>query len=323
MPDPVLHLGRYGPAVRARCLFALILVLAPCTVTCGHAAAAAADTDAIARELQSDPVYVAPAAARRLSVADRGRIRLAIVRKAIGRVKIAVLPSSAAATGGGAGGLANAIDRAIDVPGALIVVAGPAYYVVTSHPRSQAAAIALRGAVARHRADGLAAQLLDAIDGIAAADPGPSSDIRPPQQGSRPPGTAEADDFLDDIKDTFTLGVLIVAAAIALPFLLVAVYLVSRARRRHAREEEQLEGSEDAARDQLLRLGEGIRSLDFDTSMPGADQAGLAEYEQAVAHYDQANALLTGDPTEYRVEQARAVIAAGEQAIEAAKRRLG
>jgi hypothetical protein len=314
--------------VRSRCLTALILALAPCTVSCGQVAAAAADTDtdAIARALQSDPVYVAPAAAGRLSVADRGRIRLAIVRKAIGRIKIAVLPASAADDTGGAGGLANAIDRAIDVPGALIVVAGPAYYAVTSHPGSQAAAAALRRAVARHRSDGLAAQLLDAIDGIAAVDPGPSSDIRAPQQpqqGSPPPKGADAKDFLDDIKDSFLLGVLIVAGAIALPFLLVAGYLVNRARRGHAREEEQQKASEEAARDQLLRLGEGIRSLDIDTSMPGADQAGVADYEQAVAHYDQANELLTGEPTPYRVEQARTVIAAGERAIEAAKQRLG
>ena len=56
--------------------------------------------------------------------------------------------------------------------------------------------------------------------------------------------------------------------------------------------------------------------------MPGADQAGLADYEQAVAHYEQANELLRGDPTAYRVEQAHAVIAAGERALEAAKRRL-
>ena len=57
--------------------------------------------------------------------------------------------------------------------------------------------------------------------------------------------------------------------------------------------------------------------------MPGASRAALAEYEQAIARYDQANDLLTGDPSEYKVEQARAAIAAGRRHVAAARERLG
>jgi len=46
-------------------------------------------------------------------------------------------------------------------------------------------------------------------------------------------------------------------------------------------------------------------------------------YEQAIARYDQANELLEGDPSEYRVQQARAAIGAGRRHIAAARERLG
>ena len=115
----------------------------------------------------------------------------------------------------------------------------------------------------------------------------------------------------------------IVAAAIALPFVLVALYFLLRVRRHAAREEEVHESAEQAARRELVSLGDGIRSLDIDTSMPGANRAGIAAYEQALASYDQANELLTGDPSEHRVNQARAAIATGERNIAEARRLLG
>ena len=157
-------------------------------------------------------------------------------------------------------------------------------------------------------------------------DPGPDEDLRAPQGNPNPNAGApvpEADDFLDGVGDAFRLGVLIVAAAVALPFVLAALYFLYRVRRRAVREEEVLESGEQAARRELTQLGEGIRSLDLDTLMPDADAGGLAAYEQALARYDQANELLVGDPTAHRVEQARAAIAAGERDIESARRQLG
>ena len=46
-------------------------------------------------------------------------------------------------------------------------------------------------------------------------------------------------------------------------------------------------------------------------------------FSVGIAHYDQANELLEGEPTEYRVEQARATVAAGKRHIAAARERLG
>jgi hypothetical protein len=100
---------------------------------------------------------------------------------------------------------------------------------------------------------------------------------------------------------------------------IVGVVLVSRMRRRRAQEREVHEAGEESAGTELVALGEEIRALDLDTSMPNAPRAALAEYEQAIARYGQANELLEGDPTAYRVEQAQAAIAAGKRHIAAAR----
>jgi hypothetical protein len=52
-------------------------------------------------------------------------------------------------------------------------------------------------------------------------------------------------------------------------------------------------------------------------------QSAIDLITQAIASYDQANELLEGQPTEYRVDQARAAIAAGKRHIAAARERLG
>ena len=132
-------------------------LLAPCGARAG------ARADQVARALESDPVYVHRRVRSRLSRADQGRVRIKIAEEATGRIKIAVVPESLADQEGGVGGLAKNIDPTLQAPGSLIVVAGSSFYVITSHPRSEATASALRTAVTRHADDGLAAQLLDAV----------------------------------------------------------------------------------------------------------------------------------------------------------------
>jgi hypothetical protein len=255
----------------------------------------------------------------RLTVPEQGEVRLAIVRSAIGRVKVAVVPEGVAARSGGAQGFANDVDAELRAPGTLIVAAGPNYHLVTSYPDPDRAVSALRAAVNADNDDRLVDELIPAIRRIGRIDPGDTGDLGRQQ----PPEVPNADDFLDDVGDAFKLGVLIVAGAIALPFILGAVLLAARARRRRSREREVHEAGERSADDELVALGDEIRELDLDTSMPNASRAALAEYEQAIARYDQANELLSGDPTEYRVEQARAAIAAGRRHLAAARERLG
>ncbi|HYH57633.1 MAG TPA: hypothetical protein VD790_00235 [Thermoleophilaceae bacterium] len=284
----------------------------------------------VARALERDPVYVHPGAADRLNFGEQGQVRLAIVREAIGRVKVAVVPEAFAERAGGVGELAHGIDRALGLRGTLIVVAGPAYWALTSYPNSDGAANALRTAVNERDGDRLVDELVPAVERIGRrVDPGPSGDLGGPQPGAGPgsPGGPDpvesADDFVDDLGDAFRLGVLIVAAAIALPFVLFAIFLVIRARRRSVDAAEVREVGERTADDELVVLGDEIRELDLDTSMPNASRSALAEYEQAIARYDQANELLEGEPTPYRVQQAQAAIAAGRRHLAAARERLG
>jgi hypothetical protein len=286
-------------------------------------AQAASPGETAADALRSDPVYVHPDAAGRLTVPERGRVRLQIVESAIGRVKVAVVPPPVAARAGGVQAFANEIDRDLGVRGTLIAVAGPSYWAVTSYPDSDAAAAALRSAVNARGGDRLVDELVPAIRRIGRIDPGPAAD--PQRQAGDPPAgqVPEADDFLDDVGDAFRLGVLIVAAAIALPFILGALLLAARARRRRAREREVRQAGEKSADDELVELGDAIRALDLDTEMPGASRQALTEYEQAIARYDQANDLLSGQPSEYQVEQARAAIAAGKRHVAAAGAQLG
>ena len=282
---------------------------------------AQSDAQVVARALESDPVYVDPSVRQRFTVGEQGRVRLAIVRAAIGRIKVAVVPASAAHRTGGLRSFANRVDYDLHVRGALIVVAGNDYWVVTSYPDSEAGAAALRTAVTRRPNDRLVTELTAAIPALARVDPGPEGEVGQQEPGAAPAG--DADDFLDDIIDTFRLGVLIIAIAVALPFILLVVILIARVRRSRAHEQEVRESGERSADDELVALGDEIRELDQDTSMPNANRAALAEYEQAIASYDQANELLSGEPSAYRVEQAHAAIAAGRRHLAATRERLG
>ena len=284
-------------------------------------AAAPAHAQTAAEALRSDPVYVHGGAADRLTVPERGRVRLAIAGSALGRVKVVVVPAAVAAPAGGAQGFANDVAQKLGLRGTLIAVAGDDYWAVTSYPRAVAAAAALRTAVRARDDDRLADELVPAIRRIGRIDPGADAD--PPLVDGTSDEVPNADDFLDDLGDTFRLGVLILAVGIALPFIVGAILLAARARRRRAREREVHEAGERSADDELVALGDEIRELDLDTSMPNASRAALAEYEQALARYDQANDLLSGDPSEYRVQQARAAIAAGRRHLAATRERLG
>jgi hypothetical protein len=205
-----------------RRLVAVAATAAVALAAAPQGASAEAAVREIAAALRSDPVYVADSQSRLLSIAEQGRIRLRIVRKDIGRIQIAVVSPESAQRAGGIGGLANAIDQAMPGRrGALVATTGSAFHVVTSHGVVEPTAAALRSAVESHRGDGLAAQLLAGVDGIAEVDPGNEADVN-----AVVPGVPSADqgspssDVADDIGESFRIGVLIVAAAIALPFLL-------------------------------------------------------------------------------------------------------
>lgn len=277
----------------------------------------------VAAGLRMDPLYVDDSQSRLLSVSERGRVRLRIVRQDIGRIQIAVVSPRSAERAGGLGELANAVDQAMPGRrGSLVVTTGSAWHVVTSHGVVGPTAAALRTAVVANRDRGLAAQLLAAVDGIAEVDPGAGADANAPALPTAA-GGGQSNDVGDDIGDSFRLGVLIVAAAIALPIILgVLVFLAGLRRRREAdQDREQLQRGD--ARDELIALGEEIQALDLDVEMPNASPHGRDEYERALALYDRANQLLQReDPSEVELYEARRSLEEGRARLDAARQAL-
>jgi hypothetical protein len=274
----------------------------------------------VAGALRADPVYVAESERRQLSVAERGRIRIRIAQLDTGRIQIAVVSPASAGRAGGLSELANAVDQALPGRrGALIVTTGSAFHVVTSHAVVNPTAAALRAAVVSNRRGGLDAQLLAAVEGIAEVDPGAAADANAPSPAVPAPA-ASPDNVADDVGDSFRLGVLIVAAAIALPFVLGAIALLLAWRRRREAAQDREELDRGGARDELIVLGEEIQALDLDVEMPNASLRGRDEYERALKLYDRANRLLgKKDPSEVELYEGRRSVEEGRARIAAAR----
>jgi hypothetical protein len=304
-----------------RIVLAVLLLLA---VSPGEAGAATARE--VAEALRGDPVYVAPATDELLTVAQRGRLRLRIVDRDIGRIQIAVVRGASARRAGGLNEYANAVDQAMPGRrGSLLVTTGSAFHVITSHAVVNPTLAAVRTAVESNRGKGLDAQLLAAVDGIAEVDPGASADPTPPSAPSPTAGdpSASGDDFLDDVGDSVRLGVLIAAAAVALPFVLGAFGLLLMWRRRQAAAAEREQLTTRDTRDELVAFGEEIRALDLDVDMPGVSQTARDEYGRALELYDRANRLLAGDdPSEVELYEARRSVEEGRARLAAAREAL-
>lgn len=280
--------------------------------------------ETLAKRVEREVVYVESGARPEVSSAAAGRIRLRILDKAIGRIKIAVVREGSAAENGGVTGLAHAVSREGRFPGTLMIVAGFDAYALTSHPAADVTVQAVTEAFKRHEGD-RTKQLVAAVDGIAATDPGRSADLGAP--GGAPPGfdgdLPNVDD-VDGIFDAVRIGTIVIMAAVALPFLLLAGWLVLRFRRQAKRGEVMEEDQRQNVGNQLIALGDQIRALDLDAQMPGVTSTMLSDYEGAIAQYDRANDLLMrGEDLPHRVSEASAAIAEGMRRIEAAKQRLG
>lgn len=282
-------------------------------------ASAASTAREVAAALRSDPVFVDESQSGLLTVPQRGELRLRIVDVDIGRIQIAVVAQESAERAGGVGALANAIDQAMPGRrGSLLVTNGSAFHVVTSHAVVNPTAAVVRAGVESHSEEGLDAQLLAAVDGIAEVDPGADSDLNVPPPAA--PATPRPDNVGDDIEEGFRIGLLIVAAAIALPFVIGTIALLMALRRRRAVAQDRERLDEGDARSELVALGEELQALDIDVDMPNASSRGRDEYERALNLYDRANRLLLkDDPSEVELYEARRSIEEGRTRLAAAR----
>jgi len=277
----------------------------------------------IAAALEKDPIYVEGGSEPTLTAAEQGRLRIQIARQDIGRVKVAVVPAATADAAGGLAQLAQAVDRDLEAKGNLIVVAGPGIHLITSYAPVEPATDALRKGVQDNNDSSLADRLSAGIAGIAKVDPGASGDLGAGGTRSAPPDALpDLNEATDSVVDTIKLVLLVIAAAVALPFVIGAGWIVLRIRRRRRDEAEVLAEERDAFRAEVVALGDQIRELDLDVSMPDADPEGRAEYERALAVYDDANAALTMRRSPASLQRARAAIQEGNQRMANAKRLL-
>ena len=303
-----------GGRVRIR-----VLLIAAALGLTAPGAAVAATPEQVARALERDPVYVEPGAKPTISKLEAGRIRIRIVQRDIGRIKVAVVKEATARASGGSAGFANAVDRTLHVRGALVASAGTSIHMVVSYSDVDAAVNALREAVNNKEGEGLGPQLLEGVTLLAAVDPGKSADSGAEGGGVTDPEVGkEAGKFLGAVK----IAVLVVAIAIALPFLLGALWIGLRMRRRRRDERESLAQDRQDANDQLEALGDRITELDLDESMPDADPNGKAAYQRAVAAYQRADEAMDGPPTRARLGRAAAALAEGKASMEEAGRLL-
>jgi hypothetical protein len=279
-------------------------------------AASAATPEQVARAIERDPVYSAPGAEPGLTQEEAGKIRIRIVERDIGRIKVAVVSEDDAAKAGSVKGFANAVDHNIHLHGTLLVFAGD-IHMVTSYPSLDRTVEAVREAANATEGEGLGDQLLQIVTAIADVDPGPSADSGSDDGGSinDPEIGKETHRFLGAVK----IAVLLVALAIAAPFVIGAVWILLWIRRRRVAERDTMVADHEAVRDGLVALGDQIRELDLDESMPDADPEGRAAYEKALADYESADRAMAGRPTRTKLDEAGRALAAGRAAMEKAE----
>jgi hypothetical protein len=219
---------------------ALALTAAPLVVPAASPAGTQPVTaPEIAHALRLATVYTDPAAKPTLTLAQAERVRLRIVQRAPGRIAIAVVSHTVAARAGGVRRLAQAIDRGFDVNGALLVIDSEddSAWVIVSYPETERAVRAVREAFAG--GGSFSAHTLEAVDRLAAADPGPGRSSGGPATSTGPVTTTP--DVATDVDDAVRTVFIVVGVLLAIP-LLVVVLLVVRRSLRGRRDSEPAEG---------------------------------------------------------------------------------
>ena len=250
-----------------RWLGAVVAALALAVVTAGPASAATASE--VAAKLKQSPVYVDPAAEADIS---KDRV-LDHVREAGTPIYIAVLPTAARDEfGGDPLELAKAIANGVHRNGTYMVITGTNDWEAGNYggtiPQGQASALA-RQAASDHPNEP-EAMVLQWVDGVAAAARGEPA----AQSGGGGGGVG--------IGTIAVLAVLLVGGG--------ALFFGARRRRREreAERRRELEEVKQVAQEDLVALGDDIRALDLDTSMPDANPEGVRHYTDAVDQYQKA-----------------------------------
>jgi hypothetical protein len=225
-------------------------------------AAASPVIDRAARCLERQPVCVDPAARDVLPPAAARELRAKIESAGASPIYVAVLPGRAVGDAPNVAPLIDELRSTLGRAGTYAVVAGRRFGAKSDFFRVSPLA---NEVAAAHRGDDPQALLDDFVDRVAAAQSSSSQ--------------SESDYSVNPLVPIAIVGALV---------LLMVGLVVGQGRARRRRETEQLEEVKRVARDDLVALGDDIRSLDLDIEMPSASEAAKDEYGRAVDLYKSA-----------------------------------
>jgi hypothetical protein len=214
--------------------------------------------------LNSDPVYVDPAAELAVSPADQDRLRRGIDNAGAGPVYVAILPTTAEQEAGGSpDGVLQAIHDALGRKGTYAAVIGRHFRAGSDVLSPGVAGRLATEALDAHRGEGVTATLLDFVDRVAA---GRSSGTGGGGGGGQPSAGGGA-----------VIGLLIAG---------VVAFLVFRAVRQRRRSQGELAEVKAAAHEDLIALAEDVQKLEQPVE---ANAQAKQEYTQALDSYDKAS----------------------------------
>jgi hypothetical protein len=280
------------PAALFAALAALLAAAAP--------AQAGVIVDRTVRCFEQRPVCVDPGARDVLSSSEARELARRIERKAPGPMYIAVVPAEAAAEAGGSvDGFINSVRGQLGQPGAYAAIVGTTFRAGGGPEVVDAATQAIEA----HRSEGPPAILADFVDRVAQPQPAASTSDS---------GTEE------DYGVSPLVPIVIVGGL----FLLLFAVWGSGRRQRRKRESEQLQEVKRVARDDLVALGEDIRSLDLDVEMPSADPTAKEDFGRAVDLYKRAQDAFDTARRPQDLAPVTSAVEEGRYAVAAARARL-
>jgi hypothetical protein len=279
----------------------LVIVIAGLVLASG--AQAQGVLDKAADSLALNPVYVDPDAERAISDDDAEALRAEIADQEAGPMYIAVLPDSAANEAGGDSGAAlRQIAIAVGEPGTYAAVIGDSFRAGSEGVLAPGVAGELANeALGAEPNKGTTAVLEDFVRRVGKA------------RGE----AGDAGSGGEDGGSGISGGVLL--AILAIPAALFGVSLFRRRRRQRAQAEAEFQEVHDAARDDVIALGQDIRALDLDMEMPNADPEAKTHYGLAVERYGQAEEALDRARRPEDVQPVTELLEEGRWAMEAAR----
>jgi hypothetical protein len=285
----------HGSRPAARLVTATLVALLLAVLIAAPAAASAAS---VAAALKTSPVFVDPEVATSVSKAAL----LSRVEAADTPIYVAVLPASEVTEHGGTlKDLAKEIANGVNRSGAYMVTAGDDWMAASDTLGAGQATRLGREAFEAHPNDPTAA-LLQFVDGVSAAARG-----EPAAQTSGDGGGGGS------IATVAVLAVLLVGGG-ALIF-----GARRRKREREAERQRELEEVKSVANEDLVALGDDIRALDLDTSMPDANPEAVRHYTEAVDQYQKAATALDRARRTEDLAPMSSALEAGRYSMSAAK----